>query len=161
MMFHPSPAELRDVIREPDRFRPAEVHAASIGAGIPLRVWHWPASPHARVSVARLESTDAWSLMLNAGAYARQELAPAARLLFMSAPPGSSVRASQILQGPFQGHTLIERTGLNGGVEVRSAGYTQAIMRAERQSGVRWDPLAAYVLRRASFCARKHVWCAS
>lgn len=160
MMFHPSPTEFRDVVRETDWFHLVEVHAAYLGTGIPLRVWNWPASPHARIGVARLENADGWSLTLNAGAYTRQELAPVARLLFMSAPPGSSVRASQILQGPFQGHTLIERTGLNGGVEVRSAGYTQAIIRAERQGGVRWDPLTAYVLRRPSLCARKHVWCA-
>lgn len=159
-MVHPSATQLHDVVHHPNLFRPAEVSTGYIGTDIRLEVWDWPASPQAPVSLRRLQQADGWALTLNAGHYAGRELAPETRLLFTVSRTGNGVRASQILAGPFQRHALIERFGLNSAVEVRSAGYTQAVIVAERQVGVRRDPLAAYVLRRASFCARKHVWCA-
>lgn len=159
MMSHLSAAQLLDLVRHPSLVQPADVSTGYIGMDIRVTVWTWPATSPARVSLQRLEDADGWMLILNTGDAARR-VAPDASLLFTTDHANTRVSALQILSGPFQGHTLTERTGLNGAVDVRSAGYTQAVITAERQVGVRRDPLAAYTLNRTAFCARKHVWCA-
>lgn len=159
MTIHHSAAQLHDFVHRPHLFRSAVLTTGYIGRDIHLQAWHWPADAQEGISLLRL-NVNSWTLVLNSGPYAGRELAPEARLLFTVNRANVTLRASRILAGPFQGHTLTERAGPNRAVEVRSAGYTQAIITAERQVGMRRDPLAAYTLNRTSFCARKHVWCA-
>lgn len=159
MTIHPSAAQLHDFVLHPDLYRSAVVTTGYIGRDIRLQAWHWPVEAEEGIRLLRLDA-DSWTLVLNAGHYAGRELAPETRLLFTVDRTNVTLRASVILTGPFQGRTLTERAGPNRAVEVRSDGYTRAVITAEREVGVRRDPLAAYTLNRTSFCARKHVWCA-
>lgn len=165
-----TPAQLAQMTKSPDRFRPTEKFTDSrVNSGFPVYSWHWGSGIVPDLQLQRSpRNAQAWELTLGDDAYTLAKVAPQRKLLAVIDDPLENVKLSiyAITGGAFKGAYALDsryRDG-RGGVTIQTKAFALAAaagseFRSDTNTKLLSYPLYGVLSAKGAMCQQPEVTC--